>query len=148
MHSPHFYKDAIEECLAKGPNYEDKYYEDTIREDETEPYYQVNRYEVLEYWGVLDAKMADEAGLDVAEQMDEFDQVQVNVWVCGTMVLRCVLNPFTPARIPYQVFPYEINPYQIWGVGVAENMEDAQMLMNGHVRMAIDNLALAGNLGV
>ena len=143
---PHFYKDAIEECLAKGPNYEDKYYEDTIREDETEPYYQGNRYEVLEYWGILDSKMADEAGLDVANQMDEFDQVQVNVWVCGTMVLRCVLNPFTPARIPYQVFPYEINPYQIWGVGVAENMEDAQMLMNGHVRMAIDNLALAGNL--
>ena len=143
---PYFYKDAIEECLAKGPNYEDKYYEDTIREDETEPYYQNNRFEVLEYWGVLDGKMAEEAGLDIAEQMDEFDQVQVNVWVCGTMVLRCVLNPFTPARIPYQVFPYEINPYQIWGVGVAENMEDAQMLMNGHVRMAIDNLALAGNL--
>ncbi len=143
---PFFYKDAIEECLAKGPNYEDKYYEDTIREDETEPYYQNNRFEVLEYWGVLDGKMAEESGLDVAEQMNEFDQVQVNVWVCGTMVLRCVLNPFTPARIPYQVFPYEINPYQIWGVGVAENMEDAQMLMNGHVRMAIDNLALAGNL--
>jgi len=143
---PFFYKDAIEDCLAKGPNYEDKYYEDTIREDETEPYYQNNRYEILEYWGVLDGKMAEEAGLDVAEQMDEFDQVQVNVWVCGTMVLRCVLNPFTPARIPYQVFPYEINPYQIWGVGIAENMEDAQMLMNGHVRMAIDNLALAGNL--
>ena len=143
---PFFYKDAIEECLAKGPNYEDKYYEDTIREDETEPYYQNNRFEVLEYWGVLDGKMAEESGLDVAEQMDEFDQVQVNVWVCGTVVLRCVLNPFTPARIPYQVFPYEINPYQIWGVGVAENMEDAQMLMNGHVRMAIDNLALAGNL--
>jgi hypothetical protein len=109
---PFFYKDAIEECLAKGPNYEDKYYEDTIREDETEAYYQENRYEILEYWGVLDGKMANEAGLDVAEQMDEFDQVQVNVWVCGTLVLRCVLNPFTPARIPYQVFPYEINPYQ------------------------------------
>jgi hypothetical protein len=39
-----------------------------------------------------------------------------------------------------------VNPYQLWGVGVAENMEDAQKLMNGHVRMAIDNLALAGNL--
>ncbi|MGB1651696.1 MAG: portal protein, partial [Acidimicrobiales bacterium] len=143
---PYFNAEAIQECLAKGPNYEDKYYEDTIREDETEPYYQGNRYEVLEYWGVIDSKMADEAGLDVADSMDEFDQVQVNIWICGTMVLRCVLNPFTPARIPYQVFPYEINPYQIWGVGIAENMEDAQMLMNGHVRMAIDNLALAGNL--
>lgn len=143
---PHFYKDAIEECLAKGPNYEDKYYEDTIREDETEAYYQENRFEVLEYWGVLDSTMAEQAGLQDADKMGEFDQVQVNVWVCGNQVIRCVLNPFTPARIPYQVFPYEINPYQIWGVGVAENMEDAQMLMNGHVRMAIDNLALAGNL--
>ncbi|MGB1651902.1 MAG: portal protein, partial [Acidimicrobiales bacterium] len=143
---PYFMADAIEECLAKGPNYEDKYYEDTIREDETEPYYQGNRYEVLEYWGVLDSKLAKEAGLEGASEMSEFDEVQVNVWVCGGMVLRCVLNPFTPARIPYQVFPYEVNPYQLWGVGVAENMEDAQKLMNGHVRMAIDNLALAGNL--
>lgn len=143
---PHFDAQAIQECLAKGPNYEDKYYEDTIREDETEPYVAENRYEVLEYWGVLDAKFADEVGMEEASDMSEFDQIQVNVWVCGNQVLRCVVNPFTPARIPYQAFPFEINPYQVWGVGVAENMEDAQMLMNGHVRMAIDNLALAGNL--
>jgi hypothetical protein len=143
---PHFDAQAIEECLAKGPNYEDKYYEDTIREDETEPHISENRYEVLEYWGVLDSKFAKEVGLEGAGEMSEFDQMQVNIWVCGTMILRCVVNPFTPARIPYQAFPFEINPYQIWGVGVAENMEDAQMLMNGHVRMAIDNLALAGNL--
>ena len=143
---PHFDAVAIEECLAKGPNYEDKYYEDTIREDETEPHISENRYEVLEYWGVLDAKFAQEVGFEGAENMSEFDQMQVNIWVCGTKILRCVVNPFTPARIPYQAFPFEINPYQIWGVGVAENMEDAQMLMNGHVRMAIDNLALAGNL--
>jgi len=143
---PHFDALAIEEALAKGPNYEDKYYEDTIREDETEPYYQENRFEVLEYWGTLDAKMAYEAGMESAKDMGEFDQVQVNVWICGEQVLRCVMNPFMPARIPFQSFPFEINPYQLWGVGVAENMEDAQMLMNGHVRMAIDNLALAGNL--
>ena len=55
---PYFDASAIEECLAKGPNYEDKYYEDTIREDDTEPYYQENRYEVLEYWGVIDKKYA------------------------------------------------------------------------------------------
>ena len=143
---PHFDSQAVENALAHGPNYVDKYYEDTIREDETEPYYQENRFEVLEYWGVLDAKFAYEVGMDAAKDMSEFDQLQVNVWVCGGEVLRCVVNPFTPARIPYAAFPFEINPYQIWGVGVAENMEDAQMLMNGHVRMAIDNLALAGNL--
>jgi len=143
---PFFYKEAIEECLAKGSNYEEKYYENTIRDEDTEPAYVDNRYEVLEYWGVLDAKFAREVGLDVPDNMTELDQVQINAWICGNNVLRCVLNPFTPARIPYQVIPYEVHPYQVWGVGVAENMEDAQMLMNGHVRMAIDNLALAGNL--
>tara|TARA_A100001015_G_scaffold10918_1_gene13138 strand:+ start:688 stop:2799 length:2112 start_codon:yes stop_codon:yes gene_type:complete len=143
---PYFRAEAIEETLAKGPNYEDKYYEDAIREDETEAYASENRYEVLEYWGVLDYYLAKEAGFKEADTMSEFDELQVNIWVCGNMILRCVLNPFTPARIPYHVFPYEVNPYQLWGVGVAENMEDAQKLMNGHVRMAIDNLALAGNL--
>ena len=143
---PHFNAFAIEEAIANGPNYTDKYYEDTIREDETEAYYQENRYEVLEYWGVLDSKFAREVGMEIPDTISEFDQVQINAWVCGPFVLRCVLNPFTPARIPYNAFPFEINPYQLWGVGVAENMEDAQMLMNGHMRMAIDNLALAGNL--
>ena len=146
INRPHFDSGAISRALSKGPNYEDKYYEDTIREDETEPYHQENRYEVLEYWGVLDANFAREVGMDIAEDMTEFDQVQINAWICGQEVIRCVLNPFTPARIPFQAFPFEVNPYQLWGVGVAENMEDAQMLMNGHVRMAIDNLALAGNL--
>ena len=143
---PYFDASAIEECLAKGPNYEDKYYEDTIREDDTEPYYQENRYEVLEYWGVIDKKYASEVGMENANEMSEFDQLQVNVWVCGGMVIRCVANPFTPARLPFQAFPFEIDPYQIWGVGVAENMDYSQKLMNGHYRMAIDNLALAGNL--
>ena len=146
MNRPYFFQEAVENAIVKGPNYEDKYYEDTIREDDTEPYYQENRYEVLEYWGVLDAKFAEEVGLELPPNVSELDQVQVNVWVCGNEVLRCVLNPFTPARLPFYAFPFEVNPYQIWGVGVAENMEDAQMLMNGHVRMAIDNLALAGNL--
>ncbi|MGB1650756.1 MAG: portal protein [Acidimicrobiales bacterium] len=143
---PYFDHEAIDYAIQKGPNYEDKYYEDTIREDDTEPYYQENRFEVLEYWGVLDAKFAREVGLELSYEISDLDHVQINAWVCGSNVLRCVLNPFTPARIPYSAFPYEVNPYQIWGVGVAENMEDAQLLMNGHVRMAIDNLALAGNL--
>jgi hypothetical protein len=47
MNRPHFDGTAIENAIVNGPNYEDKYYEDTIREDDTEPYYQENRFEVL-----------------------------------------------------------------------------------------------------
>ncbi len=145
INKPYFDAAMIQEAISKGPNYEDKYYEGTIRDEDTQPNASETRYEVLEYWGVLDASFARQVGLDVGE-LSDLDQVQINAWVCGQCILRCVLNPFTPARIPYHAFPYEVNPYQLWGIGVAENMEDAQMLMNGHVRMAIDNLALAGNL--
>ena len=143
---PYFNIEAIDNVIALGPNYEDKYYEDTIRDDETEPNYNKNRYEVLEYWGIMDKSFIDGAGGLIDQDISSMDQLQVNVWVCGNEVIRFVLNPFTPARIPFHVFPYEINPYQIFGTGVPENMEDAQLLMNGHMRMAIDNLALAGNL--
>jgi hypothetical protein len=44
------------------------------------------------------------------------------------------------------VVPYEMNPHSIWGVGVPENMSDSTAIMNGHARMAIDNLALAGSV--
>ena len=148
INMPHFNVESINAILEKGPNYEDKYYEDTIRDDETQASYQENRYEILEYWGTIDSRFAQEIGMqDIKyDDNDNVSSVQINAWICNGKVLRCVLNPLTPVRLPFFVIPYETNPYQIWGVGVAENMEDSQLLMNGHVRMAIDNLALAGNL--
>ena len=146
MRLPMFNPEAIREVISGGGNYTEKYFEDTIRDDQNQPYADQERYEVLEYWGILDATIASQIGIEDADKLDPLDQVQVNIWISGGQVLRACGNPFTPERMPYYAFPYELNPYQIWGVGVPENMEDAQMLMNGHVRMAIDNLALAGNL--
>ena len=145
INRPYFDNDAILKALDIGPNYEEKYYEQTIH-GVNDPTYVDNRYEVYEYWGNCDASLCEEIGMSIPQGMSDLKSVQVNVWVCGNEVIRAVLNPFTPARIPYQAFPYELNPYQFFGIGVAENMEDAQLLMNGHIRMAIDNLALAGNL--
>jgi hypothetical protein len=142
---PYFDEDAISECLEMGANYTKEYYEDIIQSYDAQANYDVDRYEVLEYWGTLDTYLASEIGLEI-NQLSALDEVQINAWICNGKVLRAVLNPFTPERIPYQSVPYEINPYQLFGIGVPENMEDAQLLMNGHVRMAIDNLALAGNL--
>ena len=136
---------AINRLLQRPSAYEERYFEHTIY-SENDPTYNENRYEVLEYWGTLDAKTAREYNVNVPYGADEIGSVQINAWVCGSEVLRVVLNPFVPERIPYHIFPYEKNPYQVFGIGVAENMEDAQLLMNGHMRMAIDNLALAGNL--
>lgn len=140
---PMFDTAAVEACLQEGPNYQVRGYESSLYDRENVTSIYKNRFEVLEYWGILDAEIAKECGLDIS---DDMDFVHVNAWICGNHVLRIVENPFTPKRIPYLVCPYEVNPYQFFGVGIAENMEDSQQIMNGHARMAIDNLALAGNL--
>jgi hypothetical protein len=140
---PMFNKQAIEECLETGPNYQTRGFESSLYDRENVTSIYKNRYEVLEYWGTIDRQTADECGVYYST---DSEVVHVNVWICGGKVLRMVENPFTPKRIPYLVCPYELNPYQFFGVGIPENMEDSQMVMNGHARMAIDNLALAGNL--
>jgi hypothetical protein len=140
---PMFNKEAIQECLEMGPNYQTRGFESSLYDRENVTNIYKNRYEVLEYWGTIDRKTADECGLYYSSSSEV---IHVNVWICGGKVLRMVENPFTPKRIPYLVCPYELNPYQFFGVGIPENMEDSQMVMNGHARMAIDNLALAGNL--
>lgn len=142
---PHFKKDKINELLLGGANYVPKDFETYIKNDEGTIIEQ-DRYEVLEYWGTMEAKTVRDAGLELDEAINNVDDVQINAWVSGGKILRLVANPFKPARIPYLAFPYEKNPYSIFGVGVAENMDDAQQIMNGHARMAIDNLALSGNL--
>ena len=146
INRPFFDERIINDCLAEGPNYEERYFESIIRTEDDESPYAEKKYEVLEYWGTVDASFAREVGMSVPESVGHLDSVQINAWICGPMVLRCVLNPFIPARLPYQTFPYELNPYQLFGIGVAENMQDSQLLINGHMRMAIDNLALAGNM--
>ena len=143
---PYFDSDAIRECLMMGSNYEDRYYDSQLRDDENDKAYGAEKYEVLEYWGIMDAEYLREATIDVPDSIDDLDEVQINAWICNGKLLRAVVNPFTPHRLPYHSFPYERNPYSFFGIGVAENMDDAQQIMNGHARMAIDNLALAGSL--
>ena len=145
INRPYFREDALRECISMGANYQARGYESSLLDRETTDEFDKKRYEILEFWGYLDKELATQAGLEI-DDIDDLDEVQVNCWVCNGKILRLVANPFTPARIPYLVSPYEINPYQFFGVGIPENMDDSQTIMNGHARMAIDNLALAGNL--
>ena len=143
---PYFDEDAIRATIQMGANYVEKDFESSLKDDtRADEDYQSN-FEVLEYWGIMDAEYAREVGVDLPKSVDDLDEVQVNIWICGHQVLRAVVNPFTPYRIPYHAFPYERNPYNFFGIGVAENMDDSQQIMNGHARMAVDNLAMAGSL--
>lgn len=147
MFQPTFDKDACARVLAAKPFYSKQYWEQQLRDAQINVL--ENRYELLEYWGYLQREDAIAMGLiGVDDPEYELPSVQVNAWIDtrSSELLRLVLNPFTPALLPYSFFPYEEHPYQIWGVGVPENMDDVQNIMNTHMRMGIDNLKLAGSV--
>ena len=141
---PFFRSTVIDNVVRMGEGYEKKYWEDDLRDYITE--YDVDRFEVLEYWGSIDREILENADVDIPKEFEDFDELQANIWYCNGRILRAVLNPFKPVRIPYYAVPYELNPYSFFGVGIAENMDDTQTLMNGFMRMAVDNAVLSGNL--
>ncbi len=141
---PYFRSAVIDEAISLGENYDKEYWEDDLAD--YAPEHGIERFEVLEYWGMCDVEMLEEQGVDIPSELSDMDELQANVWICNGKLLRMVLNPFKPARIPYMAAPYELNPYSFFGVGIAENMDDTQTLMNGFMRMAVDNAVLSGNL--
>jgi len=141
---PYFRSQVIDEAIMLGENYDKEYWEDDL--SDYAPEHGVERFEVLEYWGMVDVDMLLEQGVDIPEELQEVDELQANVWICNGKLIRMVMNPFKPAKIPYMAAPYELNPYSFFGVGIAENMDDTQTLMNGFMRMAVDNAVLSGNL--
>ena len=155
---PFFRSKAIEEAIGYGENYSQEWWEDSIQDAETASDFgndghsagsgsgDVERFEVLEFWGTIDKDIASLQDLEIPEKYINDDEIQINCWVCNNQILRFVINPFTPKRIPYVASPYEINPYSFFGVGLAENMDDTQTLMNGFMRLAVDNAILSGNL--
>lgn len=141
---PYFRANVIDQLIEGGEEYTKKYWEDDLRD--YAPNFGVERFEVLEYWGNVDIELLQENDIIIPDDMLNAGELQANIWYCNGKILRLVLNPFKPAKIPYYAVPYELNPYSLAGVGVAENMDDTQTLMNGFMRMAVDNGVLSGNL--
>ena len=142
---PYFMVDAIEQAIDTGADYMLKHWEMNMEDDDAK-HNSSERWEVLEFWGYVDTDILEENGVSIPAELKDLPEVNCNIWCCNGEVLRMVLNPFKPARIPYYAVPFEHNPYSFFGVGIAENMDDTQTLMNGFMRMAIDNAALSGNL--
>lgn len=142
---PEFRESAIDRAVDNGCNYIREDWENVMEQNEVTAY--SDRYEVLEFWGYVDVKtLKKDLDFEVPSSLKDAKELSVNIWVCGGEVLRMVMNPFTPSRIPFFIVPYEVNPYSLWGVGVAENMADTQSLMNGFMRLSVDNAAKSGNL--
>ena len=141
---PMFRNNVIDQVVEMGESYNKEYWEDDL--SDYTPNLGVDRFEVLEYWGSVETELLIENDIKIPEEFKDVPELQANIWYCNGKILRLVLNPFKPVRIPYYAVPYELNPYSFFGIGIAENMDDTQTLMNGFMRLAVDNAVLSGNL--
>jgi len=141
---PFFRANVIDQVIEEGESYVKKYWEDDLKD--FSPNFGIERFEVLEYWGTVDIDMLIENDINIPSDLEGEGELQANIWYCNNKIIRFVLNPFKPSKIPYYAVPYELNPYSLAGVGIGENMDDTQTLMNGFMRMAVDNAVLSGNL--
>ena len=141
---PFFRSNAIDTAIEIGESYSKEWWEQVMEDADQET--RSERFNVLEFWGYVDTDILKDYDVDIPKELQDQDQVSVNIWICNGQVLRLVMNPFTPAILPYYAVPFEVNPYSFFGVGIAENMDDTQTLMNGFMRMSVDNAALSGNL--
>jgi hypothetical protein len=141
---PGFREKSIEKAILEGANYIREYWEQELNDGTDLD--KLDRYEAFEYWGMIDKELAVEAGMTIPDEFENRDSVQVNIWICNNQLLRLVMNPFTPMRIPFYSCPYEINPYSFFGIGIAENMEDTQLIMNGAFRLLVDNAVISSNI--
>ena len=55
---PFFRAQAISECLKMGANYEPKSFESSLNDREDDRTIDKNRFEVFEYWGIMDKQLA------------------------------------------------------------------------------------------
>ena len=141
---PFFRTNAVNAAIDLGESYTKEWWEQVMEDAGQET--KSERYQVLEFWGYVDTSMLEDHDIDIPKELKDAEEVSVNIWICNGQVLRLVMNPFTPSYLPYYAVPFEVNPYSFFGVGIAENMDDTQTLMNGFMRMSVDNAALSGNL--
>ena len=95
------------------------------------------RYEVLEYWGILnDAQLRD-----LGVEPDPMDTYWIQAWVLGHFVIRFGAAPVEGMDHPYHMYRFEEDESSLWGEGVPAIMRDDQSALNATMRAMMDNMA-------
>lgn len=101
------------------------------------------KYEVLEFWGYLDASDLEAAGVNIPDNKKGSLQIAACVWVLGKYVIKACLNPIEGVKWPYFFYYYDKDETSIFGEGIASIMRDLQELINSSFRGMLDNAAIS-----
>lgn len=95
------------------------------------------RYEVLEYWGQIDA--VDLAAVGITPD-DLAESYEVQIWLLGRKVIMAGVAP--GASTIYKLFYYEKDETSLYGEGLPRVMRHSQDAIGAASRMILDNGAV------
>lgn len=101
------------------------------------------RYEVLEYWGYVDAEDLEQMGVDIPCDKKGYMELAANVWVLGNKVIKASLSPIEGVKWPYFFYYYDKDETSIFGEGIPDVIKDDQAIVNTAMRMILDNAAIS-----
>lgn len=102
------------------------------------------RIRVLRYFGRVDAEaLAAWNGEELPEGHENGDTVEAVVIMAGGVVVKADKSPYKCGHRPAYRCVYEEAEHEFWGVGIAENNDPHQRVVNAAFRLYIEGKAFA-----
>lgn len=98
--------------------------------------------DALQYWGSASGQTLLDWGMDASQVPDPQKEYPIEAWLCGSTVIKAVLNADPLARRPYYGASYQMVPGSVWGNSPYDLSRDCQDMCNAAAR------SLAANLGI
>jgi hypothetical protein len=102
------------------------------------------RIRVVRYFGRVDAEaMAAWTGEQLPEDHRDGDTVEAVIIMAGGVVVKADKSPYKAGHRPALRAVYEEADHEFWGVGIAENNDPHQRVVNAAFRLYIEGKAFA-----
>lgn len=133
--------EAIESVLEDNPNGAPLLYGDNDPAVDTYSGDMNNRdvYDAIGYYGTLRNDLLADYGIEFSE--DEMTGAsEAEVWVVGSRVIKCLLNPSPVGKRPFYKASFERVPGAFWGQSPAMKLRDVQKVCTASIRALVRNM--------
>jgi len=145
-----FMSDRISSYIEnqKDGDWEDKYFDTNLKEigDRSSGAFNEKKsgrkYELLEYWGYMDASDLEDIGADVPDNLKGEVEIASNVWILGNKIIKASVSHLSEIQWPFYVYYYDKDETSIFGEGIPSILRDVQELINSSFRAMLDNAAI------
>jgi len=137
-----FLSEAITQILRDKPkgNAKKEHYEDKLKRSKEEIKNDKSlhkKYDVVEYWGIIDKSKMKGCGCDVDNSIEDY--VQANVWFIDDVVIKIIENPVGHWTDIYGIDYFEKDDRSPYGISLARVMRNSAEGICSTVRLLMDN---------